>query len=102
VRGGSVRAGWACETPADQVGGKCRFTPKPARTESKFIDDHVAHADEQRPSCRSSELELQMVTANPVRTDFGECGGAQQVLLQSPVINRSRAPLAPRVRSVAN
>jgi hypothetical protein len=26
-----------------------------------------------------------MVTARPVRTDFGECGGAQQVLLlQSP------------------
>jgi hypothetical protein len=25
-----------------------------------------------------------MVTAKPVRTDFGECGGAQQVLLDSP------------------
>jgi excisionase family DNA binding protein len=29
-------------------------------------------------------LELQMVTAKPVRTDFGECGGAQQLLLYSP------------------
>jgi hypothetical protein len=25
-----------------------------------------------------------MVTAKPVRTDFGECGGGQQVLLHSP------------------
>jgi hypothetical protein len=25
-----------------------------------------------------------MVTAKPVQTDFGECGGAQQVLLHSP------------------
>ena len=25
-----------------------------------------------------------MMTAKPVRTDFGECGGAQQVLLHSP------------------
>jgi hypothetical protein len=29
-------------------------------------------------------LELQIVTAKPVRTDFRECGGAQQVLLHSP------------------
>ena len=27
---------------------------------------------------------MQTVTAKPVRTDFGECGGAQQVLFQSP------------------
>jgi hypothetical protein len=25
-----------------------------------------------------------MVTAKPVQTDFGECGGSQQVLLHSP------------------
>jgi hypothetical protein len=31
-----------------------------------------------------------MVTAKPVRTDFGECGGAQHVLLHSPGLSTGR------------
>jgi hypothetical protein len=30
------------------------------------------------------EIGTAKVTAKPVRTDFGECGGAQHVLLHSP------------------
>jgi hypothetical protein len=90
VREGSVHAGWACRDLGGPGRRECRFTPKPARTESKFIDDHVATltimcaARISKAGCRSLKLELQMVTADPVRTDFGECGGAQLVLLQGP------------------
>ena len=69
---------------------ECRFTPKPARTESKFIDDHVATLTITYPA-PISKAELPLVeigTANGDRqagsNDFGECGGAQQLLLYSP------------------
>ena len=43
-----------------------------------------------------------MVTAKPVRTDFGECGGAQQVLFQSPGYQQVESSTGTSVRSVAN
>jgi hypothetical protein len=43
-----------------------------------------------------------MVTAKPVRTDFGECGGAQQLLLYSPGYQQVESSTGTRVGSVAN
>jgi hypothetical protein len=67
-----------------------------------FIEDHVAGADEAGGVARSSRLRTATVTAKPVRNNFGEGGGGRRRGATARVINRSRAPLAPRADGVAN
>jgi hypothetical protein len=82
--------GWGLRDPGSIRSVGSRFTPKPARTENKLIDDHVAGADKQGRVAARRDWNCKWVTAKPVRTDFGECGGAQQ-----PSAGGSSAPDAP-------